>query len=86
MTFGVCQQCVDEWVLVSEEEIARALYVTLQHEHKVVEGAAAMAIACVLQCGSRYAGKTVAVISCGNNISVESLKQIIDTYSTSQAT
>ena len=62
---------------MSEEEIGAALYRTLAEQHKLVEGAAAMAIACVIKDKNLYGGKNIVVVSCGSNISIESVKQII---------
>ena len=71
---------MDDWILATEEEIGQALYLTLKHQKKLVEGSAAMVIACLMKEGTKYAGKTVAVISCGNNINVSAVKDILIKY------
>lgn len=35
MTFDLCKYLVDEWILVSEEEISRAVYQFMENHHKV---------------------------------------------------
>eukprot|EP00795_Rhopilema_esculentum_P008354 gene8354-14323_t len=80
ITFDICNDLVNEWVLVSEDEISYAVYKMLQEHCKVVEGAAGVAIAAFLKIKDQYAGKNVVIVSCGGNISVEKLKYIIDKH------
>ncbi|XP_065063023.1 L-threonine ammonia-lyase-like [Rhopilema esculentum] len=80
ITFDICKDLVDEWVLVSEDEISYAVYKMLQEHCKVVEGAAGVAIASFLKTKNQYAGKNVVIVSCGGNISVEKLKYIINKH------
>ena len=77
-TFELCSKLVDKWVTVSENDIASAIYMMLEHHHKVIEGSAGVAIAGFLQCAEKYKGKNVAVVLCGSNISMEKLKLIVD--------
>ena len=35
VTFEFCQKFVDDWVLVNEEQIQKAVYFMLEHHHKV---------------------------------------------------
>ena len=35
VTFECCQKYVDDWVLVNEEQIQKAVYFMLEHHHKV---------------------------------------------------
>ncbi|XP_078602279.1 L-threonine ammonia-lyase-like isoform X2 [Branchiostoma floridae x Branchiostoma japonicum] len=78
ITFPICQQCVDDWVLVEEDVISDAIYFMMADHHKIVEGAAGVAIGAFLQTAQKYHGKSVAIISCGANISIEKLKKIIE--------
>jgi threonine dehydratase len=73
----VCDELVDEWVSVSEQEIADAVYETAKHHHKIVEGAAGVAIAGMARLAPRLAGKQLGVVICGNNIGAEVLAGII---------
>ena len=54
ITFPLCTELVDEWVLVSEEQIHAALRMTIDTEHQLVEGAAATAIAAGLETGRAH--------------------------------
>jgi threonine dehydratase len=75
ITFDLCQQFVDRKILVSELEILEALR-WAHGRGWVVEGAAGVAIASFLKEVGRYQGKTVVVVCCGGNISLEVRKQL----------
>jgi threonine dehydratase len=78
ITFELCQQSVDEYVLVSEAEIAGAVRACIAAEHLLVEGAAGVAVAAYLKEQTRFRGQSVAIVICGANIGVETLRQILD--------
>jgi threonine dehydratase len=69
---------VDQWVTVSEQEIADAIVSLLHHHSKLVEGAAGCAVAAVRKLGGQLAGKRVAAVCCGGNIALPVLKRVID--------
>ena len=73
MTFPLCQTLVDEWVLVSEDEIRDALRMVIDEHHQLIEGAAAAAVAGAVQLGDGLAGRRVAIVSCGANIAATTL-------------
>ncbi|MEU4395354.1 threonine/serine dehydratase [Kribbella sp. NPDC023855] len=73
ITFELCRELVDEWVLVSEEAIKDALRIVIDTEHQLIEGSAAMAIAAARLRSTELAGKRVAIVSCGGNISTSTL-------------
>jgi threonine dehydratase len=77
ITFDICREITDEFVLVSEEQIAAAMRGFMDSHHMLAEGAAGVAIAGLLQSGDKYKGKNVVVIICGGNISRETLKKVI---------
>lgn len=79
VTFPLCKKLVDKWIKVSEDEIARAMYLLLEQHHKLVEGSAGVALAALMKCYESYAGKKVALVMCGANISMEKLKFVIKT-------
>ncbi|KJE93302.1 L-threonine ammonia-lyase [Capsaspora owczarzaki ATCC 30864] len=76
LTFDVCRDLVDEWVTVSEVEIARAMRFMLEYHHRVVEGAAGVAIAAFRKHAQRFAGQTVAIVLCGSNVSMNHVAQV----------
>ena len=77
ITLGFATEFVDDFVLVSEEEIANAMRIIAEHERWIVEGAAGVAVAGYLQKRPEYAGKTVAIILCGRNIAYEKLRTVL---------
>ena len=77
ITFDICRDIVDQYVLVSEDDIAEAMRGFIDSHHQLPEGAAGVAIAGLLSSAGDYAGKKVAVIVCGGNISRETLKKVI---------
>lgn len=80
VTFPLCRDLVDEWVLVEEEEIAQAVFYCLKQHKKVVEGAAGVALAAVKKLSAKYQGQRAAVVLCGANISTKNLQNIINTH------
>ena len=77
-TFEGCKTLVDEWVTVSESEIARALVGVHGHHAQVIEGAAGATIAAIIKrCGSMR-DKGVVGIVCGGNLSATLLDRAYD--------
>jgi threonine dehydratase len=77
VTLDVCRTAIDRHVLVSEDEILAAMRRIMETEHWIVEGAAAVAVASYLQDEQRYAGRNVAIVLCGRNLSPEALAQLV---------
>ncbi|MEU4603937.1 threonine/serine dehydratase [Kribbella sp. NPDC023972] len=73
ITFDLCRELVDDWVLVSEDAIRAALRMVIDTEHQLIEGSAAMAFAAARARRTELGGKRVAVVSCGGNISSSTL-------------
>lgn len=59
----------DDAVLVSEESIKEGMRLLYEYAGLIVEPAAALGVASILENPDRYAGKTVATILCGSNVS-----------------
>jgi threonine dehydratase len=78
VTFALCQALVDEFVLVSETEIAAAMRQVMEGQHLLLEGAAGVAVAALLKTQGRWQGKQAAVVLCGGNISLQTLRTILD--------
>jgi threonine dehydratase len=58
----------DDAVLVTEDGIIEAMRLLYVHAGLVVEPAAALGVASILEGGGRFNGKTVATILCGSNV------------------
>lgn len=77
ITFPLCQRLVDDYILVSEEEIRKAMRLCMQAHHILIEGAAGVPLAALLKMPERWRDKTIVVILCGANVSLETLKTIL---------
>lgn len=86
MTFGMCAKLIDDHVLVSEDEIKRAMRLLIEKERWIVEGAAGVALAALLKERERFAGQRVVVLLCGRNIAAEHLREVMDQNRELQAT
>ncbi|CNL90615.1 threonine/serine dehydratase [Yersinia proxima] len=71
ITFALCQQLIDQKVLVSEQEIKDAMRLIARTDRWMIEGAAGVALAAALKLAPRWQGKKVAVVLCGKNIVLE---------------
>ena len=76
ITFELDQAVVDDWVEVDEEQIAAAMRLYMDSEGDVVEGAAGVAVAGLLDLAGDVAGKKVVVVICGGNVSDEVLEAV----------
>jgi threonine dehydratase len=65
---------LDDFVLVSEEEIYRAIVLYLQKTHNLAEGAGAAPLAAAMKMRERLRGCKVALILSGGNLSLEQLR------------
>jgi threonine dehydratase len=77
ITFALCQELIDEFVLVSEDEIAAAMRDYMAVEKQVIEGAAGVALAALLKRKDEVSGLKVVVIICGGNISKGKLDTVL---------
>ena len=77
VTLPLCRELVDGWILVEEPDIRAALRFMIDTEHQLVEGAAAAAIAAGRHAGRGAPGQTIAIVSCGANISSTTLARAL---------
>ena len=77
ITFDICKKTVDKFVLVTEEEIADAIRLMLEHHYILIEGAAALSVAAFMQIRKEFKDKTVVLIISGRKITLDKLKKII---------
>ena len=69
---------LDDFVTVSEEEMAAAVLLLLADAHTLAEGAGAASLAAALRLRDRLAGKRVALVISGGNISPAQLRAVLD--------
>ena len=77
ITFDLCRDLVDEFLLVDETQIAAAMCQYIDAHHQLIEGAAGVAIAALLADTKLVSGTKVVVVVCGANISRDALKRVI---------
>jgi threonine dehydratase len=77
ITFELCQRIIDEFILVTEDEIADGIRIGVEKHHQLIEGAAGAAIAGFMKQKDKLNGQTVVIVMCGGNISSEVLKSIL---------
>lgn len=77
ITFDLCQRLVDDYVLVSEDDIRAAMLEFMDSHHLLLEGAAGVALAGLLKKRGEYKDKKVAVVICGGNISLDTLRAVL---------
>jgi threonine dehydratase len=57
ITFDICRKIVDDYILVSEDEIKNAIIALIKSQHLLVEGAAAVALASLIKNAKQYQNK-----------------------------
>jgi len=67
---------LDDVVLVSDEELRRAIVLLAEAARQTAEGAGAASTAAALRLGPQLRGKTVVLILSGGNITVDTLHEI----------
>ena len=70
-------ELLDDFVLVSDGEILQAIALYLEKAHSLAEGAGAAPLAAALKLRDRLAGKKVALVLSGGNLSMEQLRRVI---------
>jgi threonine dehydratase len=77
ITFDLCTKLVDDFILITEDEIKQAVRSVIKYHSKLVEGSAGVAVASLLKEPDRFAGQTTVIIVCGANISLDKLQSIL---------
>jgi threonine dehydratase len=74
----ILRRLLDDFVLVSDEDIKTAVRTLVARTRTVVEGAGAAPLAAALALKDRLAGRRVALILSGGNISVAQLRTVLE--------
>jgi threonine dehydratase len=77
ITFPICQSCVEEWELVTEDEIRTAIRLVAEHHSVLVEGAGALSVAALVRAAARYRGQSVVLVLSGSHIAIGALAGIL---------
>jgi threonine dehydratase len=77
LTFPALLEGLEDFVTVTDPEIAAALRLLLSTTHTLIEGAAAAGLAAILANPDRFAGRHVAIVLSGGNIDAETLRSVM---------
>ena len=77
ITWRLCRQLVDQVVVVEESEIADAMRWAIEVPHLLLEGSAVLGIAALRPGLVELAGRNVAVVTTGRNVSAETLRAVL---------
>lgn len=76
LTLSLTKKYVDNLILVSEDAINIAVNLILESEHLLIEGAAAVGVAALLENKIRSSNKTVIVLT-GRNVDIDLIKSLL---------
>ena len=68
---------LDEFVLVSEDELRQATRLMIEHTRNLVEAAGAAPLAAALRLRERLAGKRVVLLCTGGNVTLDQLRALL---------
>ena len=71
---AILREMLDDFVLVDDEELERAIVLNLEKTHNLTEHAGTSSLAVALKIKDRLRGKKVALVMSGGNISVPQLR------------
>jgi threonine dehydratase len=77
ITFDLCRSYVDDYILLSEDEIAAAIRLCVERHFMLIEGSAALPIAALLKQRGRFKGRQVVLILTGAKISLQKLLEVL---------
>jgi len=77
LTFTILKEVVNKAFLVSEDDIARSMYLLLEHSKLLVEGAGALPVAALLTHREEIEGKRVVAVLSGGNADLTTLYRVI---------
>jgi len=80
LTFEIAKRNVDEILLVSEEQIERAVFTVMKECHLLVEPSAAAAFAALTQKLHLKSKERAVIVVSGGNISLQTLSRILSKY------
>ena len=79
LTQRVLWEKLDDFILVSDDEIRAAMLHMIEGTRNLVEAAGASPLAAALRLRSELAGRRVALICTGGNVTLQQLKEVVTT-------
>jgi len=76
-TLGIINRLIDDIVLVSEEEMKKAIITLLETTHQLAEGAGAASTAAAFKTRKQLRGRKVAMVLTGGNLTLQTLQNIL---------
>jgi len=80
LTQEILWDLLDDFVLVDDDELLRAIAILIERAHTLAEAAGAASLAGAIKCKEEIAGKKVALIISGGNITLPQLKDVLEMY------
>lgn len=77
LTFGILKQHLDDFVSLTEEELAEGVRLALRTTHNLAEGAGSASLAAAIKLRDQLAGKRVVCIMSGGNLDQAKLKWVL---------
>jgi len=77
ITLELCQEIIDEFLLLSESEIEGGIRALFEQHRLVAEGSAAMGVAAVLKHPEKFTDRKSVLVICGRNIDIARFRKII---------
>jgi len=74
---SILRDLLDDFVLVAEDEIRRAMRLLIEKTHNLAEGAGAASLAAALKMKDELHGKKVAIVLSGGNTSIQHLRDAL---------
>jgi threonine dehydratase len=76
LTLEIINRHIDDIVLVSEEEMKKAVLTLLETTHQLAEGAGAASTAAAFKLRKKIKGKKVALVLTGGNLTLQNLQRV----------
>jgi len=77
LTFGILKEHLDDFVLLTEEELAEGVRVALRTTHNLAEGAGSASIAAALKLRDSLRGQKVVCVMSGGNLDQAKLRWVL---------
>jgi threonine dehydratase len=76
-TQAIMRRYLDDFLLVDDADIKRAIVTLLEHTHNLAEGAGAIPLAAASENRERFVDKKIVLVMSGGNLALEKLKAIL---------
>jgi len=74
---SIMRELLDDFILVSEDEMREAMRLLIEHTRNLPEAAGAAPLAGALKLKASLSGKTVALVMSGGNITLKQLREVL---------